>query len=184
MVSSPQRRRYLAARRRGLSQTEARKEVGVSRSSAWRYDQLFNLEVAQRTAALEAFNARRDARRAAEGDDDVWSGVSSDVPTPQGPKMEESAVVPMPPWVDNAKGPSRTAAEPLPEDDSYPAGLLERRKRAQSAGTPSLPRQHPMTNPRAMTMLHGPMPESENMSGMMSRPWLPEEPSNFLPGVV
>jgi hypothetical protein len=35
--SSPQRSRYLAARRRGLTQTQARTEAGVSRSSAWRY---------------------------------------------------------------------------------------------------------------------------------------------------
>jgi hypothetical protein len=174
--SSPQRRRYFAARRRGLSQTDARKEVGVSRSSAWRYDQLFNLEVAQRTAALEAFRARRDARRANEdsASPEPLDGASKEQ---RGP-----ATFPEPPWIE---GRSRTnitdTVTTLPENESLPLGMIEREERRQRADGARLP----SPSPRAVIVARGSMPSEEpNMGGTLARPFLPEDPPNFLPGVV
>jgi hypothetical protein len=76
--SSPQRSRYLAARRRGLMQTQARTEAGVSRSSAWRYDQFLAQEEAAGAAVLERYkghdaqaNDHEDALREA-ADRDVF----------------------------------------------------------------------------------------------------------------
>ena len=173
--SSPQRRRYLAARRRGLSQSEAMREAGVSRSTAWRHDKLWN----QEEAARAALRARVEAtKRANDNEDALREAAVKDVAV--------QGQVPMPPWVDSQNGsrPTPSAEEQLAEDGSYPSGLLERRQRAQDAETPSLPSGHPMRNRRAVTVLHGQMSGSEDMSGRLSRPFLPEDPPNLLGGAV
>jgi hypothetical protein len=170
--SSPQRRRYLAARRRGLSQSEARKEAGVSRSTAWRHDKLFHQEEAERAAVLDRVEASRAAR---ESDDDeaLREATVKDV-TIEGR-------IPMPPWGDSQDGTrvAPSAQEPLVEDGSFPAGLLERRQRAHaSQGAAPLPSR------RGVVVMHGQMPGSEDMGGRLSRPFLPEDPPNLLGGAV
>jgi hypothetical protein len=164
--SSPQRRRYLAARRRGLTQSEAITEVGVSRSSAWRYDQILHAQEAQRAEVRQRY-----ASHPTDGEDALRAAADKDV--------EIAGPIPMPPW----EGPARPADDPLVEDGSFPSGLLERRMRVQEAS--SLPLQHPMFNRRAVTVGHGEMPLSEDMGGRLSRPTpMPEEPAMFLGGVV
>jgi hypothetical protein len=177
-VSNP-RRRYLAARRRGLSQSEAMKEVGVSRSSAWRYDQLWNHEEAARAAVLERVEASRAAREN-EKEDVLREAQAQDV------SISGPATFPEPPveWGGSrsrATPPMPSAEESLVEDESYPAGLLERRQRA-SQGSP----QPPRAAPGAVVMGRGKMDASEpNMGSTLFRPArLPEEPPNMLGGVV
>jgi hypothetical protein len=163
--SSPQRRRYLAARRRGLSQSEAMKEVGVSRSSAWRYDQLFKHEEAERAAVRERFSKGQPVN---DDDEVLREAADRDV------VLEGRPTIPIPPW-DGSR--AKLAEETLVGDGSFPAGLLERRQRAQGAAPPSLPSQHPMLNRRAVVVSRGAMPESQDISGRLSRPpRLPEEP--------
>jgi hypothetical protein len=134
----------LAARRRGLSQSEAMREVGVSRSSAWRYDRLFNRELAARAAVRERFSKDQ---RANDDADALQAAADKDVVI--------EGRIPMPPWGDSQNGSQVTsqAEEQLPEDGSYPSGLLERRQRVQEA--PSLPSGHPMLNRRAVVVAHG-----------------------------
>jgi hypothetical protein len=174
--SSPQRRRYLAARRRGLSQSEAMGEVGISRSSAWRYDQLFNQEEAERAALRDRVKAGR-ATRESDDDEALREATVKDV-TIEGR-------IPKPPWGDLQDGTriAPSAQEPLVEDGSFPAGLLERRQRAASQGA-SQGGAAPRPNPRAVIVMRGVMPDSQDMSGTRSRPFLPEDPPTFLGGVV
>jgi hypothetical protein len=179
-----------------LSQTEARKEVGISRSSAWRYDEVFKVEEAARTAALEACNKRRDERlgeqratngeavegvEVVEADDDVWA----DTATTSSFDSQGPAMYPVPSWDD--RPPKESPVEVFNAegvDESTPVGLFERRRRAQSAGPRPLPDRHPSLNPRAVSTLMGPMPESEGMAGTMAKPFLPEDAPSILEGVV
>lgn len=138
--SSSQRRRYLAARRRGLSQSEAMREVKVSRSSAWRYDQLFNQEETARAAIRDRVN------RAKDDDEALREAADKDV------ELAGPSTLPMPPWESRV---SPSAQEPLVEDESYPAGLLQRRMRAQAAGARELPRNHPANRSGAVTLARG-----------------------------
>jgi hypothetical protein len=154
----PLRKAYLNLRRRGLTQTEARRECGISRASAWRWDKLLEAEEAQR-AEVRARYAKHD------NEDTLREAGLKDVSV--------QGSIPMPPWVDSQNGsrPTPSAEEQLPEDDSYPSGLLERRKRAQAAAeTPSLPSGHPMLNRRAVVVAHGgiadPLPD-EPLAHMM-----------------
>jgi hypothetical protein len=110
--STPQRRRYLEARRRGLSQTEARKEVGISRSSAWGYDQLFNQEEAPSAAVRERVTSR--ANRANDDDDALREAADRDV------VLEGSPTFPVPPWDGSRVEPS--AKESLVEMGASPLG--------------------------------------------------------------
>jgi hypothetical protein len=162
------RRYYLAARRRGLTQTEARKETGVSRASSWRWDKLLKAEEPQRAAVRERYNQGQPTN-----DDDALSAAVD-----QGTELSGPATIPMPPWHDSR--PARPADDPLADEGSYPSGLLERRQRPQ--GERELPRGHPMLRGRAVTVAHGAMPESQDMSGRLSRPArLSEEQS---PGIL
>jgi hypothetical protein len=148
------------------------REAGVSRSSAWRYDQHWNREQAQRAAVRERF-AKGQPRN--DNDDALREAADKDI-------LLEGQI-PIPPWDGSRVAPS--AEESLVEDGSYPAGLLERRQRAQGAGTPSLPVQDPILNRRAVTVSRGQMSESQDMSGTLNRPpFLPEDPLPFLGGVV
>jgi len=153
------------------------REVKVSRSSAWRYDQFFNREMAERAAVLERLSDRVDASTEQANDDDEETFREAEV---KDVVLEGPATYPFPPWDGSQNGASRTAPsveESLVEDGSFPAGLLERRQRAQGAAPPSLPSQHPMPNRRAVVVSRGAMPESQDMSGRLSRPpRLPEEP--------
>jgi hypothetical protein len=178
MASSPQRRRYLAARRHGLSQAEAMREAKVSRSSAWRYDQLFNHEEAERAALRERVEASRAAResdnegalREAQAQDVSISGPATFPEPPVGWGGSRSRATP----------PMPSAEEPLVPDDSFPAGLLERRQRVSQG-----PQQPPQAAPGAVIVSRGEMGNSEDMSGRLSRPArLPEDPTPFLPGVA
>jgi hypothetical protein len=103
--SSSQRRRYLAARRRGLSQSEAMRQVGVSRSSAWRYDQLFNQEEAERAAVRERFSKGQPRN---DNDDALREAADKDV-------LLEGQI-PISPWDGSRVAPS--AEESLVEDGS------------------------------------------------------------------
>jgi len=169
----PLRKAYLNLRRRGLTQTEARRECGISRASAWRWDKLLEVDEAQR-AEVRARYAKHDHEETLRE-----AGLKD---------VSVQGQVPMPSWGDSQNGsrPTPSAEEQLPEDDSYPSGLLERRKRAQaasqSAETPSLPSQHPMPNRRAVVVSRGAMPESQDMSGRLSRP--PRLPEETTPGIL
>jgi len=143
------------------------RQVGVSRSSAWRYDQLFNQEEAARAAVRERFSKGQPRN---DNDDALREAADKDV-------LLEGQI-PIPPWDGSRVAPS--AEESLVEDGSYPAGLVERRQRAQGAA--SLPAQHPMRNRRAVTVGRGQMPLSDDMSGRLSRP--PRLPEETTPGIL
>jgi hypothetical protein len=176
--SSPQRRRYLAARRRGLSQSEAMKEAGVSRSTAWRHDKLFHQEEAERAALRDRVKASR-ATRESDDDEALREAAVKDV------AIEGPATYPVPPWGDSQDGTrvAPSAQEPLVADGSFPAGLLERRQRARDSQGASQGAA-PLPNRRGVVVMRGPMPGSEDMGGRLSRPFLPEDPPNLLGGAI
>jgi hypothetical protein len=129
--------------------------VGVSRSTAWRYDKLFNREEAERAIVLERYAGHRD-----DEEDALREAADKDV---------ELGVVPMPPdsWGRSQAKPS--VEEALIEGD-YPAGLLERRQRVQ--GERGLPFGHPMLRGSGVVVAHGDITESlpdEPLTGIM--PW-------------
>jgi hypothetical protein len=176
--SSPQRRRYLAARRRGLTQAQAMRQTGISRSSAWRYDVLLHQEEDVRVTVLERVEAARAAR---EGDHDDALAAAADK------GVEIQGEVPMPSWAAPdvpAKPEEEGLLDPETELDprKFPVGLVARLQRRENAGVRELPRRHPAN--RGITVAHGEMPLSEDMSGRLSRPFLPEDPPNILPGAV
>lgn len=163
----PLRRAYLNLRRRGLTQTEARRECGISRASAWRWDKLLEAEEAQR-AEVRARYAKHDHEETLRE-----AGLKD---------VSVQGSIPMPPWVDSQNGsqPSRPADDPLADESSYPSGLLERRQRPQ--GERQLPFAHPMMRGSAVTVAHGEMPAGEpNMGAALSRPpRLSEEPPSHM----
>jgi hypothetical protein len=144
------------------------RKVGVSRSTAWRYDKLFNQEEAERAEVLERYSGHHN-----DVEETLREAADRDV------VIEGPATFPVPPW-EGASRPTPSAEEPLVADGSFPSGLLERRMRAAQG-----PSQPPLGAPRAVVVGRGEMPLSEDMGGRLSRPaWMPEEPATFLGGVI
>jgi hypothetical protein len=81
------------------------RQVGVSRSSAWRYDQLFNQEEAERAAVRERFSKGQPRN---DNDDALREAADKDV-------LLEGQI-PISPWDGSRVAPS--AEESLVEDGS------------------------------------------------------------------